>query len=114
MDNNIIDLQIEYKKIEEGINILKKRKQELTNKIKLQKMEKKKNNKNGGKVNQLIRVSKNFNDEIIDILNKRIEYGRDESLTSKPKITELIVKHNFWGDVKEDLINFNFEEKIKC
>lgn len=63
--------------------------------------------------NKIIRVSEKFNEEIEDIQEKRIENGFEEEKLSKPKISDLIRKHNDWSKVKQDLINFNFalEEK---
>lgn len=59
-------------------------------------------------VNELIRVSKKFNEELEDVQQRRIDIGFDEMKTSKPKLTDLVVKHKFWNNVKDDMINFNF------
>jgi hypothetical protein len=68
------------------------------------------NNKNlkSSQVNELIRVSKKFNEELENIQKKRIDIGLDEKETSKPKLTDLIVKHKSWSNIKEDMVKFNF------
>lgn len=111
MDEEINQIKNQSKQLDEQIKQLKERKKELSEKIKFKKMEKKVKGKNGNHVNQLIRVSKNFDNEIVDAQNKRLEYGRDENVVSKPKITELIIRHQSWRGIKDDIINFNFEEE---
>lgn len=58
--------------------------------------------------NRLVRVDNDFDNEIEDVILKRIENGIDEKPTSKPKITGLISKHLSWSRMKQDLINFRF------
>ena len=58
--------------------------------------------------NKIIRVSEDFDSEIENIQDKRIEKGLDEEKTSKPKISDLIRKHKLWNQLKEDVINFDF------
>ncbi len=58
--------------------------------------------------NKIIRVSEDFDSELEDIQDKRIEKGLDERKISKPRISDLLRKHELWNKIKEDLINFNF------
>lgn len=84
---------------------LKKKKKEID--IEIRKLEQKSKNKNGSS-NTLIRVANKFKTEIEDIQEKRIELGLDDEPISKPKITELLIKHKLWPDnIKSDIINFN-------
>lgn len=95
----------------EQIQNLKDEKEKIEIKIKNLKIINK--NKNVGKANELIRVSHNFNDELEDIIKKRVENDQDESPISKPKTTKLITKHNGWRKMKEDIINYIFPIKEK-
>ena len=108
MDENIENIDTQIKKLKEKKKELKNDK--LNKKIK-DKIENKQVNYNS---NKLIRVSNNFDKEITNVQNKRIEIGMDETFVSKPKITDLIIKHNHWFKLKDDIINFNFEEEVKC
>ena len=57
--------------------------------------------------NKIIRVSEDYDSEIEGIQEKRIEKGVDEKKISKPKISDLIINHKRWDEIKEDIINFN-------
>jgi hypothetical protein len=89
----------------------------IDNKIKELKMEKKKikqakdrnlrlrsNNRGKSNVNQ--RVSINFNKKLDSINTKREENGLE--CLSYPKITELIIKHKkCWKPIQNDIIHYN-------
>ena len=63
--------------------------------------------------NKIIRVSEKFNKEIEDIQKKRVENGVDKKEISKPGISDLIITHNSWNEMKQNIIKFNFElEKL--
>ena len=59
--------------------------------------------------NKIVRVSEKFNAEMGDIQKKRVENGLDEQEVSKPRVSDLIRKHNAWPQMKQDIINFNFD-----
>ena len=100
--------------MDQQIESINKKIKELKDKKQSLQIEEKENNKvNGNHVNKLIRVSTNFDNTLINIQNKRVEYGKDNKFVSKPKITELIIKHRLWNNMKNDLISFNFEEEEK-
>ena len=73
---------------------------------------KNKNNKNmrlksdsNGKSNVAIRVSRNFDNKLEEMNDKRLERGFNK--LSKPKMTELIVIHKFnWTQIEEDIVNY--------
>lgn len=65
------------------------------------------------KKEKIIRVGTNFADQINEIRNERLKRNIDKKKISDRKITGLIPKHNFWGKIKEDLINFKFPDKNK-
>ena len=95
------------------INDLEKEKEEIERKIKYKKMEDKKNRKNrkNSKANLLIRVSTDFNQDLETIIKERVKIRKDSKIISKPKLTSLIRKHKKWGEIRNDCINFNFEEE---
>lgn len=65
---------------------------------------------NKKKNSQHIRVSKNFDKELNDINEIREKNG--DFKMSKPKITNLIIKHKyFWKKMKEDLINYEINKR---
>ena len=51
-----------------------------------------------------IRVGINFHNEMEDIKKKRIELKIDKK--------NMIPKHELWDRIKDDLINFDFDERI--
>ena len=95
------------------IEDLIKQKKEIEEKIQMKKVEEKDNKKNNlkNKANMLVRISKDFNDELEKIIKERLKIRKDLRISSKPKITTLIMKHKNWEGIKNDCINFNFEEK---
>jgi len=106
---NILELRKRKKELKKELEKINKSEKLVKNKEIIENM-----GKNGrNHVNELIRVSINFDNEIMDIQKKRIENGMDEALISKPKVTELIIKHINWNKIKQDVIayNFNAEEQ---
>jgi hypothetical protein len=97
--------------IDEQIKDLKEKKRVKIEEIKKQKKEyQKKRKRDNNSPNVLKRISSKFNDKIDFINEKREELGFN--LLSKPKITELIIRHNLFSKIEEDLIHFdiNLEE----
>ncbi len=92
------------------ISDLIKKKKEIEREIKNKKMENKKDKKNNSisKANVLVRISRKFND-ILDNILKELE-GKGFRI-SKPKLTDLIIKHKNWGEVENDCINFDFKKE---
>ena len=92
-------------------NLIKKKK-EIEKQIKIKRIEERENKKNNSKskTNAHIRVSKEFNYDLEDIIKKRMEIGRDKVEISKPSITNLIRNHKYWGKIKNDCINFKFKQ----
>jgi len=95
------------------LNDLIKKKKEIEKRIQVKKIEEKHNKKNNSKskANVLIRVSKEFDYDLEDIITGRIKIRKDVKAISKSKLTNLIMKHKNWGEIKDDCINFNFEEE---
>lgn len=95
------------------INDLIKKKKEIEKQIKMKKIEEKHSKKNNSKskANVLARISKEFNYDLEEIINRRLKVRKDVKAISKPKLTNLIMKHKNWGEIKDDCINFNFEEE---
>ena len=95
--------------IENRLEQLKNEKQRLRKKIKIKKnKEKRRLRLNNDKSSDLIRVSTDFIKAIDYINNQREENGFDA--LSKPKITQLIVRHKFcWSKIQEDISRFNSE-----
>ncbi len=56
-----------------------------------------------------IRVDKEFNNQIEEIIKERLKRLIDTSKISSRKITSLIPKHNSWKRMKEDIINRKFK-----
>lgn len=63
---------------------------------------------------KLAKIDEKFNDDIKDIMKKRIAGGKDDPLKPKSirKITGAITKHKYWPLVKLDIINHTFKEDI--
>ena len=93
------------------INDLIKKKKEIEKQIQTKRIEEKHDKKNNSKskANVLIRISKEFNEDLEEIIKKRVEIRKDTKIISKPKLTNLIMKHENWGEIKNDCIHFNFE-----
>lgn len=64
---------------------------------------------NGMDKNKLVRVGVEFNKEIEFIKNKRLEIGKDKKKKSTKILTNIIIKHNFWKEMKKDIINIKIE-----
>ncbi len=54
--------------------------------------------------NVTTRIHPDFKEELIQIKKERIERGIDEKKKSDRAITKLITKHNYWENIKEDMI----------
>ncbi len=95
------------------INDLIKQKEEIEKKIQMKKTEEKdiKKNNSKSKSSVLGRLSKKFDYELDDIIKERFKIGRDVRVISKSKVTDLIIKHKKWGEVKHGCINFNFKKE---
>lgn len=95
------------------INDLIKKKKEIEKQIQIKKIEEKHNKKSNSKskANVLARISKEFNYELDEIINGRLKIRKEVRAISKPKLTNLIMKHKNWGEIKNDCIHFNFEEE---
>lgn len=103
INNKIEDMKDQKIKIKEEI---KKKKEEVEEEKRKERIIKREKPKEINHVNKLIRVSKKFDEEVEDIQKERVDTGEKPDI-SKPKLTELIASHKFWGKIKEDLINFN-------
>lgn len=57
------------------------------------------------------RICAEFNKELEDIIKKRVEKGTDKKKKSKKKLTNLIIKHIRWKEMKHDLMDINLEDK---
>jgi hypothetical protein len=55
------------------------------------------------------RVGIEFDRELEEIKDARIESGVDKKRKSTRKLTNLIIKHNSWPYVREDLIKIKIE-----
>lgn len=86
------------------------KKEEIEKEIKIKKMEEKKRN-SGNNSNGLIRVANEFNKDLEIIIKERFKIKKDKSPISKPQLTSLIRKHKNWGKIRDDCINFEYEEE---
>jgi len=102
-------LEIELKNVKEEIKKNKINHNQLEIELKDVKEEIKKNkiNHNQDFGNTLIRVNNKF-DEAIDNINEKREASGFDKL-SKPKTTELVVRHKEWVQIENDIIHFNVE-----
>ena len=64
-----------------------------------------KNNLHG----KLVRVGEEFNKEIEFIKNKRLELGIDKVKKSTKILTNILIEHDIWNRMKEDIINLKIE-----
>ena len=62
------------------------------------------------KKQEIQRIGKNFIRELNDVNKKRIEHGFDNKKLSIRLITEIIIRHNLWLQIKNDLIRLNLGE----
>lgn len=53
---------------------------------------------------KLTRIGGKFNQEIEKIKQERLDRGIDKKKKSTRRLTDLIIKHTFWEDIKEDTI----------
>lgn len=61
------------------------------------------------KLDEIIRVDKEFSNWIKEIQKERLKRLIDTNKTSSRKITSMIPKHNSSKRMREDLINFKFK-----
>ena len=59
--------------------------------------------------NKQARIGERFNREIDQIKEKRIELGIDRKRKSTRLLTELIIRHDSWPEMKRDMANLNLE-----
>lgn len=57
------------------------------------------------------RIGADFQKELDDIKKENKKKFKSKRKPSNGKITNKISKHNYWQQIKEDLINFNFNKK---
>lgn len=62
------------------------------------------------KIPQLSRNGENFSKEIETIKDKRLKLNIDKKRKSTRILTNLLVKHECWNQIKEEMININLEE----
>lgn len=65
----------------------------------------------GQALNVTARIGDKFNKEIEDIKNKRLEIGIDKKRKSTRRLTNLIVRHDHWRKIKEEMITLNLEKR---
>ena len=89
---------------------LKKEKEKIQLEIQKVKIQNKSMQINNKSPNQLIRVGYAFNKKIEEIIKRRMEKGIDVFPISKPKITDLFIKHKTISPkLIEEIVNFRFE-----
>ncbi len=95
------------------INDLIKQKEEIEKKIQMKKIEEKDKKKNNSRNKSSIhvRISKEFNNELENIIKERFKIGKDLRMIYKPTLTNLILKHKKWGLIRYACINFKFKEE---
>ncbi len=69
-----------------------------------------KSKKNGGVPS---RMGYKFHEAIEDIKDKRLKKGMDRGRISTEKVTNLIIKHNSWKGVSDDIIEADEAEVEK-
>lgn len=52
------------------------------------------------------RIGKDFNEELLNIIDERKIKGLDKTKKSIRFLTNLLVKHDLWKKIKKDIINF--------
>lgn len=60
--------------------------------------------------NHTSRIGKKFHKEIEEVKNKRMESGLDQTRSSTKELTDLIVRHEHWKEIKKEMIKFDFRE----
>ena len=56
------------------------------------------------------RIGNNFSEELESIKKIRLEEKTDKKRKSTKRLTNLIVKHKRWKEIKKDLIEVNLEK----
>ncbi len=59
------------------------------------------------KLGKLQRIGGGFSEELKEIIDK---IGKTRKEVSVERIMNLITKHDHWQEIKEDLINYDFEK----
>ena len=67
--------------------------------------ERKKNSKN-----HTVRIGDNFFKEIDIIKKERLNLGNDKKRRSTRSLTNLIVRHDYWPEIRQAMINLNVGE----
>ena len=70
----------------------------------------KSNKKSGTNGGVMTRVGKKFHIEIESMKILRIKKDKSKSFLSTEKITNLIIRHKLWAQIKEDVANLNKDE----
>lgn len=65
------------------------------------------------KKTELQRIGKNFAEELREIQDRRLESGVDKTRTSIKKLTNLLVLHNTWKLIKNEMITFDLSGALK-
>lgn len=60
---------------------------------------------------KLNRIGIAFDNEIEEIKKQRVDKGIDKKKRSTRKLTNLIIKHRDWKDIKKDLIELNLDKE---
>ncbi len=59
-----------------------------------------------GEDSQLSRVGTEFVEQVNSIIKARLDNGNDKKRISSKVVTNLIIKHNRWLEMKENIINY--------
>ena len=70
-------------------------------------MPKKENNS----TNHTARIGEDFNEEITEIKEERLKNGRDKKMRSTAKLTNWLVRHDYWKKMKEDLMRLDMSRR---
>lgn len=61
--------------------------------------------------NHTTRIGEKFMKEISEIQKKRIDLGKDKKKRSVRDLSNLIIRHDFWEEIKEDMIELDFKRE---
>jgi len=56
------------------------------------------------------RIGRKFSEELEKIKDARLRNGKSKERVSTEKISNLIVRHNYWNEISKDVILANNEE----
>lgn len=62
------------------------------------------------KKNHTTRVGQNFHKHMKEISNMRIEIKKDKAKIPIRVLTNLIIKHDYWPQMKADIINLDIKD----